>query len=356
MIRKLAFVSLLLVSACGHVPDRPTFRFELNQGSLARCPDALNLAPTHILWSHFCDVRGFARDSLADAQQNSRLVDLRNIVIFGAAAYGASTLALNAGGLSPQETTDMREAALGIALLQSTNQLYNPINSRDTNLRAFYAYDCVSDTIYLALERDVFVRRADTALARLRADVSSLQVLLDRGVIEDDALIERANTALTSGRSEIDRATAQVNAYFNLPDAVIRARDDIHQGVVERSVRSELSYATLVQAISTTLEQNLAFMNKPDPPPTGPAPDPAAPATPQSQEENSARRLVEAIAGQITELQRITPNISTLSANLTQCTAIMTTGLRVSRPTLRDIGAGRLPDIRSEFYSGDRAQ
>jgi hypothetical protein len=364
MTRTWAALSALTLAACGHVPDRPQFHFERTGPEARQCPtpvtapagdaneDTPSTAPQHLLWSQYCEVMGFADDYLEEARTHSRFVDLKNIVTFGAAAYGASTLALNSGGLSDVETTDLRETTLGIALLQATNQIYSPVGSRDTNLRAYFTYECVADTTYLVLERETFVRRVEDELlgaGGLRESVAELEGKVAARAIPNDALAEQARATIATATAEIERATSQVNAYYNFPAAVVNVRNEIYNNIVLRSVRSELGFAALVQAIGATVEENMAFANKDEPPASTTEPPAGAPGVMSADDQ--ARTLINRISRQVSEIQRITPNITTLSANLSQCATIMSTGLRVSRPTLQDIGAGPLPDTGNEFFS-----
>jgi hypothetical protein len=60
--------------------------------------------------------------------------------------------------------------------------------------------------------------------------------------------------------------------------------------------------------------------------------------------------MITDLANNVSETQRIAPNIVTLTANLGQCSAIMTTGVRPSPPDLKDIGAGLPPRQDQDFY------
>lgn len=344
--RYAALASLIGVAACGHIPDRPLFASELTEGAQSECPAIRR--PTHLLWSRYCDVQAFAADHLDRAQDHARLVDAKNWLTFAAAIYAGSTLLLNPNGLSEVETTDLRETAVGIGVLQLSNQVYNPIGSRDRNRRAYHAYSCVAETTHLALEREVYVRRAEAVTLELRELVRTLQTLIDNGQLSDD-MKAKAEAAVTAAQAEIDRVEPQVRAYYNFPNSVVRARDNIHEAVVDASMQTELGFAALIQAMSTTVQENMAFLDKGEAP--SEEPEQAAAA---AGDEGDAAEAINDIADRIADTQRITPNISTLAANLDQCATVIATGVRPSAPALNDIGAATPPSPKGNFFSSDR--
>jgi|GEM_PF-2915620 len=355
-MRKQAVVWLAAVGlgACSNltvIGNDTAYRGDALPGQSATCPATVN----HEVWRAYCDFQTLADVQMQNVRRQNNIIETRNVFFFGSAVYAASTLALNADGLTGSQTTDLLETGLAAGIVQSADVVYNPVERRTVHSRAVVAADCARAHTDALLRRETglesLVGQLDTLETR-RGNLAAVREVLaesDQDAATGDLTqaLQAAQTAEDTAEQVASRASDQIDTYRSLAPRLFDLRRRILRDVDSQLLSQPVNYAAAIAQIRAAAETNTRFDGQDVPP----APEEENPEKDvQSWRSEAAndpltalRDATAALNAQSARVQSSTPAIVTLADSAETCATTLATGEPVDLPDISSAGMGARP-------------
>ncbi|MEA1941320.1 MAG: hypothetical protein U9P68_03625 [Pseudomonadota bacterium] len=327
------------------------YRGDALPGQTATCPVTVH----HEVWSAYCDFQTLADVQMMNVRRQNGIIEARNIFFFGTAVYAASTLALNANGLTEAQTTDLLEAGLGAAIVQSADVVYNPVERRTIHSRAVVAADCARAHTDALLRRETGLENLVVQLGILETRRGNLAVVRevladsdqDTGTGELTQALEAAQNAEGTATQVATRANDQIDTYRGIAPRLYDLRRRILWDVDRQLLSQPVNYAEAIAQIRAAAQTNSRFDQENVPPaPEEEDPDKSVGAwrfEAESDPLTALREATSALNAQSGRVQSITPGIETLADSAETCATILATGEPVDLPDISSAGMGAHP-------------
>jgi hypothetical protein len=276
-----------------------------------------------------------ARNAYHQASQNYQYsIEAQNILIFGAAVYAGSTLALNSGGLRESQTDDLTETALGLGVVQAAASMLGVQRRNELYRYAGDAAYCYSAHIRMLIVRKQNFELLQPEGSQDRFPEFTLAERI-RGVeaaLSDPA--QHGDADLNDARDLVREAYARLASLEEQRRLLNVAQSELNdlaytfvRTVEERARNKPLDYTQLIAAIQQAAAAGV-------PADTGGDPKPFTP-------ERSAT-LPDALAALRLELDRadrLQPDIASIRTSMRTCPTVLQDGQPISF-TPRDLPAG----------------
>jgi hypothetical protein len=362
--RVLVLIMAAGLGACSSltVAGRDTaYRGDALPGQTATCPTTVD----HEVWSAYCDFQTLAAVQMMNVRRQNSIIEARNIFFFGTAVYAASTLALNANGLTEAQTTDLLETALGVGIVQSADLVYNPVERRTIHSRAVVAADCARSHTDALLRREAGLTNLVVQLGTLetrRGNLAAVREVLADSNQDTDAgeltqALEAAQSAENAAAQVATRANDQIDTYRGIAPRLYDLRRRILRDVDRQLLSQPVNYAEAITQIRTAVETSSRFDGGGAPPaPEGETREKGVELW-RTEAENdpltTLREATSALNAQSARVQSSTPAIETLADSAESCATTLATGEPVDLPDISSAGMGARPLPTDPFPSLD---
>lgn len=347
----LTAVGLGACSSLTVIGNDTAYRGDALPGQSATCPGEV----THEVWKAYCDFQTLADVQMQNVRRQNTIIETRNAFFFGTAVYAASTLALNANGLTESQTTDLLETGLAAGIVQSADVVYNPVERRTVHSRAVVAADCARAHTDALLRRETglerLVEHLDTLETR-RGELAAVREVLagSGGQLNAGELtqaLEAAQAAEDTAGQLAARADDQIDTYRSLAPRLFDLRRRILRDVDRQLLSQPVNYAEAIAQIRAATETNSRFDSEDVPP----APQEETSEKPLGEWRDEAesdplttlREATAAVNAQSARVRSTTPAIEALADSAQTCATILATGEPVELPDVSSAGMGARP-------------